>query len=188
MFWPRKPKTRRPTSADHRPRPGAGQPAISTIACPVLRKVCYGRWTMNRCMPIAPAIPRRECSHLPRSLAFVVFALALCAATLGCNQTPGEIQTADYGATVEALLPTADPTVPPTPTPLPTSAPPTDTPEPTYTPRPQPTYAPRPTPAQATTEDRQPAIPFNAQMLDGSEFALTDAYGSPTLLAFWAPW
>jgi hypothetical protein len=67
-------------------------------------------------------------------------------------------------------------------------APPTDMPAPTYTPRPQPTYTPWPTPTKATTEDRQPAIPFNAQMLGGSEFSLQEAYGSPTLLAFWAPW
>ncbi len=143
---------------------------------------------MNRCMPIAPAILRREHSHLLRSLAFAVFALALCAATLGCNQTPDETPARDYGATVEALLPTADPTAPPTLTPLPSSAPLTDTPAPTYTPRPQPTYTPWPTPTKATTENRQPAIPFNAQMLDGSEFSLPDGFGSPTLLAFWAPW
>ncbi len=121
-------------------------------------------------------------------LMFVVAALALCAAMLGCNQTPGETKAGDYGATVEALLPTADPTVPPRPTLAPTSAPPIDTPAPTYTPRPQPTYTPWPTPTRATSENRQPAIPFNAQMLDGSEFALPDGYGSPTLLAFWAPW
>ncbi len=121
-------------------------------------------------------------------LMFVVSALALCAATIGCNQTPVETKAGDYSATVEALLPTADPTIPPTPALTPTLAPPTDTPAPTYTPRPQPTYTPWPAPTRATTEDRQPAILFNAQMLDGSEFSLPDAYGSPTLLAFWAPW
>ena len=143
---------------------------------------------MNRCTLIAPAIARREYSHLLRSLAFAVLALALCVTTLACNQTAGAIQSSDYGATVEALLPTTDPTIPPTPTSTQTSAPPTDTPAPTYTPRPQPSYTPWPTPTKATKEDRQRATPFNAQMLDGSEFSLPDAYGSPTLLAFWAPW
>ena len=158
------------------------------MTCPALRKVCYGRQAMNHRMPVVPAIVRREYRHLLRSLAFAVFALALSAATLGCNQTPGETQTGDYGATVEALLPTADPTAPPTPTALPTSVPPTDAPAPTYTPRPQPTYTPWPTPTKATAEDRRPAIPFNAQMLNGSEFSLQDGFGSPTLLAFFAPW
>lgn len=160
------------------------QPAISMMTCPHCEKVCYGRRAMSPCTSIA----RREYRHLLRNLTFAVFALALWAATLGCNQTPGETPNGDYGATVEALLPTADPTILPTPTRLPTSAPPTDTPAPTYTPRPQPTYTPWPSPTKATIENRQPAIPFNAQLLDGSEFSLPDGYGTPTLLAFWAPW
>lgn len=143
---------------------------------------------MNHRTPVTPNIARRVNRRFLQRLIFVIAALALCAATLGCGQTPAETQAGDYGATVEALLPTADPTVPPTPTLAPTSIPPTDTPAPTYTPRPRPTYTPWPTPTKATTEDRQPAIPFNARMLDGSEFSLPDAYGSPTLLAFWAPW
>ena len=117
-------------------------------------------------------------------IALLVAVLAVCAALVACEQTATEAPDSDYGATVEVLLPTADPTVPPTPT----SAPPTDMPAPTYTPRPQPTYTPWPTPTKATTEDRQRAILFNAQMLGGSEFSLQEAYGSPTLLAFWAPW
>ena len=143
---------------------------------------------MNHWTSVVPSIARRVNRRFLKRLVLTVAALALCAATLGCSQTPGETPAGDYGATVEALLPTADPTIPPTLTLAPTSVPPTDTPAPTYTPRPQPTYTPRPTPSKATTEDRQPAIPFNAQMLDGSEFSLPDAYGSPTLLAFWAPW
>ena len=106
-------------------------------------------------------------------------------AMVACGQRPAETPQSNYGATVEALLPTAEPTAPPTQTPVPSH---TDSPAPTYTPRPQPTYTPWPTPTKATTEDREPAIPFNAQMLDGSSFSLPDAYGSPTLLAFWAPW
>lgn len=143
---------------------------------------------MNHWMPVAPHAARRVNRPFLQRLVFVAVALALCAVTLGCNQTPAENPASNYGATVEALLPTADPTVPPTPAPAPTSPPPTDTPAPTYTPRPQPTYTPWPTPTKATIDNRQPAIPFNAAMLDGSEFSLPDAYGSPTLLAFWAPW
>ena len=143
---------------------------------------------MNHRMSVAAMIAKPASSHFLQRLVFVAVALALCAATLGCNQTPGETPAGDYGATVEALLPTAGPTVPPTPTPTPTSAPPADTPLPTYTPRPQPTYTPWPTLTKATTENRQPAIRFNAPTLDGSEFSLQDGFGSPTLLAFFAPW
>lgn len=120
-----------------------------------------------------------------KSLALALAAAALCIVLIGCGEQGAENPHSNYGATVEALLPTAQPTVPPTPT---ATLSPTDTPAPTYTPRPQPTYTPWPTPTKATTEERQPAIPFNAMMLDGSSFALPDAYGSPTLLAFWAPW
>ena len=157
-------------------------------AIPHREKVCYGRNVMNPRMPVAPNMARCLSSRFPRRVVFMVVALALCALMLGCDQTRAETPAGDYGATVEALLPTADPTVPPTPIPTPTSIPPTDTPAPTFTPRPRPTYTPWPTPTKATTEDRQPAIPFNAQMLDGSEFSLPDSFGSPTLLAFWAPW
>ena len=143
---------------------------------------------MNHWTSATPNMASRVNRLFLQRLMFIVAALALCAATIACNQTPGETKAGDYSATVEALLPTADPTVPPTPTLAPTSAPPTDTPAPTYTPRPQPSYTPWPTPTRATSENRQPAIQFNAQMLDGSEFSLPDAYGSPTLLAFWAPW
>ena len=142
---------------------------------------------MNRRMHITPAILGRTNNQALHRLILVVILLAICATLIGCNRTLAEDTSRDYGATVEALLPTADPTAPP-PTLTATAIPPTDTPAPTYTPRPQPTYTPWPTPTRATTEDRQPAIPFNAQLLDGSEFSLPDAYGSPTLLAFWAPW
>ena len=139
---------------------------------------------MNHRMSVAAMIAKPASSHFLQRLVFVAVALALCAATLGCNQTPGETPAGNYGATVEALLPTAEPTAPPAPT----SVPPTDTPAPTFTPRPRPTYTPRPTPTKATAENRQPAITFNAPTLDGSEFSLQDGFGSPTLLAFFAPW
>ena len=141
---------------------------------------------MNLGIAITPAVTRRVASYFPQRLVFTVLAVAVCATLLGCEQTPAETPSTDYSATVEALLPTSEPTVPPTPTP--TSVPPTGTPAPTFTPLPRPTYTPWPTPTKSTAEDRQPAIPFNAQTLDGSEFSLPDAYGSPTLLAFWAPW
>lgn len=32
------------------------------------------------------------------------------------------------------------------------------------------------------------SIPFQAQALDGSDIALSDTRGAPTLLVFWAPW
>lgn len=150
--------------------------------------MCYVRWDMNRRIAIAATAVRRANAGASRALLFAAVALVWCAMVIGCNQTPAETPSTDYSATVEAMLPTADPTVPPTPTLSPTSIPPSDTPAPTFTPRPRPTYTPWPTPTKATTEDRQPAIPFNAQMLDGSEFSLPDAYGSPTLLAFFAPW
>ena len=143
---------------------------------------------MNYWTSVTPNFARRMNRSFLKRFMFVVAALAVCVAILGCGQPPAQPAAGDYGATVEALLPTADPTAPPTPTLAPTSAPPTDTPAPTYTPRPQPTYTPWPTPTRATAENRRPAIPFNAQMLDGSEFSLPEAYGSPTLLAFWAPW
>ncbi len=154
------------------------------------RELCYGGNDMDRRIPVKPAVTRMTACCFLKRVSFAVAALALCMALVACSQTAVATPESDYGATVEALLPTAEPTVPPTPTlpPTPTWIPPTDTPAPTYTPRPQPTYTPRPTPTPATTEERQPAIPFNAQMLDGSEFSLADGYGSPTLLAFWAPW
>ncbi len=151
-------------------------------------KVCYGRWEMNHRIAISAATVRRTNARVLRHLLLVVATLILCSIGIGCNQPGPDTPSTNYSATVEAMLPTADPTVPPTPTPTPTSIPPTDTPAPTFTPRPRPTYTPWPTPTKATTEDRQPAIPFNAQMLDGSEFSLPDAFGSPTLLAFFAPW
>ena len=156
--------------------------------CASPSKVCYGRLAMNRRIANALAVTHASNRHCPLRMALVIAALALCASLLGCNQTAAENPPSDYGATVEALLPTADPTVPPTPTLAPTPVPPADTPAPTYTPRPQPTYTPWPTPTRATTEERQPAKPFSAKLLDGSEFSLRDGFDSPTLLAFWAPW
>lgn len=143
---------------------------------------------MNRRVHITQAIHGLANNQALHRLVLVVAFLTACAMLIGCSQRAAEHPADDYGATIEALLPTADPTAPPAPTPTATAIPPTDTPAPTYTPRPQPTYTPWPTPTKATTEDRQPAIPFNAQMLDGSEFSLPESYGSPTLLAFWAPW
>ena len=141
---------------------------------------------MNLRIPFSLAAARGMNGRQMVRMTLVVAAVALLAATVGCSQNASDAPAGDYGATVEALLPTAEPTLPPTLTPTP--VPPTDTPAPTNTPRPQPTYTPRPAPTLPTTESRHPAISFDAQMLDGSEFSLPDSYGSPTLLAFWAPW
>ena len=134
-------------------------------------------------------------------------ALALAALTAlvvllltGCATTAEEPGAIDHGATVAALLPTQHPTEPPPsatalaateipPTGTATAAtPPTTPPPPTYTPRPRPTYTPRPAPTPAGEGARQPAENFRARLLDGSELELSDTLGTPTLLAFWAPW
>ena len=134
-------------------------------------------------------------------------ALALAALTAlvvlllsGCATTAGEPAGIDHGATVSALLPTQHPTEPPPsaaalaataipPTGAATAAaPPTIPPPPTYTPRPRPTYTPRPAPTRESEGGRQPAENFRARLLDGSELELSDTLGTPTLLAFWAPW
>lgn len=131
----------------------------------------------------------------------------LLLAGVGCaTPAPGDdggigVGQPDYAATVNALAPTWDPTE--TPTPLPTATPsptatatppPTvaaaPTPQPTYTPRPRPTYTPRPLPdAGVAVAERMPGVFFQAILLDGSEFNMEAAtLGTPTLLAFWAPW
>jgi hypothetical protein len=78
-----------------------------------------------------------------------------------------------------------DPSASPTDTPVPAAETPTP---PTYTPRPLPTYTPRPVPLPAGETERSQAVPFQAQTLDGSVLTLSDTLGTPTLLAFWAPW
>jgi len=143
---------------------------------------------MDHRIAIAAATMRRTNTRRLHRLLLVAAALLLWAVAVGCNQAPADTPSTNYSATVEAMLPAAGLTVPPTPTAVPTSVPPTDTPAPTHTPRLQPTYTPWPTPTKATVENRQRAIPFNAEMLDGSQFALQDGLGTPTLLAFFAPW
>ena len=110
----------------------------------------------------------------------------------------------DYAATVDALAPTWEPTATPLPTatapPTETATPPTaqpqptdtasPTPLPTYTPRPRPTYTPHPLPDDGiAAAERAPGLFFEGTLLDGSEFNMEEAtLGTPTLLAFWAPW
>ena len=127
--------------------------------------------------------------------AWLALALALGVILVGCAAPAEQSATPDYPATIQFLLPTAEPTVPPTPTAMPTpesstaTSLPTDTPAPTATLRP--TYTPRPLPAPAESSgsgEREPAIPFHAHLLDGGELALPETFGTPTLLAFWAPW
>ena len=126
-------------------------------------------------------------------LALIILALGVI--LVSCASPAKQSATPDYQATVQILLPTAEPTEPPTPTAVPTpesstaTSRPTDTPEPTATLRP--TYTPRPLPAPAESggsSEREPAIPFHAHLLDGGELALPETFGTPTLLAFWAPW
>ncbi len=122
-------------------------------------------------------------------------ALALGVILVGCAAPAEQSATPDYPATIQFLLPTAEPTEPPTPTAMPTPdpstamSPPTDAPAPTATLRP--TYTPRPLPAPAGSSEsgeREQSIPFQARLLDGADLLLADTIGTPTLLAFWAPW
>ena len=82
-----------------------------------------------------------------------------------------------------------EPTLPPAATA--TTAPevlPTDTPPaPIHTPA-RPTYTPRPAPTRLGEGERQSAPAFQAVTLDGTSVYLEDTLGTPTLLAFWAPW
>ena len=127
--------------------------------------------------------------------AALALALAVAVFLVGCEAPAERASEPDHAATVQVLLPTAEPTEPPTPTVALTAAesgaPP---PPPTYTPRPmptdtlRPTYTPRPAPTQVSGGERQPSIAFQARLLDGTEMALPDTFGTPTLLAFWAPW
>ena len=64
---------------------------------------------------------------------------------------------------------------------------------PVFTPMPtpaRPTYTPRPAPTRLGDADAErPAAPaFQAVTLDGTAVYLEDLRGTPTLLAFWAPW
>ena len=82
-----------------------------------------------------------------------------------------------------------EPTLPPAATA--TAILPTDTPAPTATSAPtpaRPTYTPRPAPTRLGDGERTPAPSFQALTLDGSAVYLEDTLGTPTLLAFWAPW
>ena len=132
----------------------------------------------------APGLPARRIAPILISLALA----ALCVLLLGCAVSEPAPPATNHRATVEALLPTAEPTEPPNADAADIPPTPADTPSPTYTPRPRPTYTPRPAPTPATAKQREPAIGFQAVTLDGSEIRLDDTLGSPTLLAFWAPW
>ena len=139
-------------------------------------------------------------------LPFLLFIAVVMLAIAGCGGLPassgGAAPATDYDATVQALLPTAPVPATATPAPIPTAtaAGGADTPpvpsattlRPTYTPRARPTYTPHPTPTRPApagdVNGREAAVPFAAYLLDGSQLALADTLGAPTLLAFWAPW
>ena len=145
-------------------------------------------------------LPRRNLSSI-----LVVLALAVaCALMAACGAPSANQAEPEHAATVQVLLPAADPTAPPAPESRNQAQPdrptatarPADTPvpaadtsvPPTYTPRPLPTYTPRPAPAPASGGDRTMAVRFEARTLDGTVITLADTVGTPTLLAFWAPW
>ena len=141
------------------------------------------------------ACPRQPGTFRLSSCALLVLILILGVILVGCAAPAEQSATPDYQATVQILLPTAEPTEPPTPMAMLTPESPTATSRPTDTPEPtatlHPTYTPRPLPAPAESggsSEREPAIPFHAHLLDGGELALPETFGTPTLLAFWAPW
>ena len=140
-------------------------------------------------------------------LPFLLFIAVVMLAIAGCGGSPassgGAAPATDYDATVQALLPPAPAMATATPAPIPTAtampgaadtppAPSVATPRPTYTPRARPTYTPHPTPTRGALagdgRGREAATPFAAYLLDGSQLALADTLGAPTLLAFWVPW
>ena len=140
-------------------------------------------------------------------LPVLLFIAVVMLAIVGCGGLPassgGSAPATDYDATVQALLPPAPVTATATPAPIPTAtavagaadtppSPSAATPRPTYTPRARPTYTPHPTPTRPApagdVNGREAAVPFAADLLDGSQLALADTLGAPTLLAFWAPW
>ena len=149
------------------------------------------------CLPLSVPTTRSIAATMA-----ILAATCLVMSLLACTATPPDRSDAESAARVDTLLPTSAPAAPavaqsdsaasPTDAPAaPTNTPvlATDTPvPPTYTPRPLPTYTPRPVPVPAGERERTDAIPFQAQSLDGSELVLSDTFGTPTLLAFWAPW
>ena len=143
---------------------------------------------------------RHICGSAPVPVAVVV---AICAGVLlvACGTSQQPTPGSEHATRVDALLPTSEPLAPAAPAsavapatdspaaPTDTPVPATNTPAPpTYTPRPLPTYTPRPIPLPSGEGERGDATPFQAQTLDGAELVLTDTFGTPTLLAFWAPW
>ena len=123
-------------------------------------------------------------------VALLAVAGALLVGCAGPASSPGAVPGAPVwqdptlppAATATAVSPT-DATASSTDTP----AAPVFTPEPTLTPA-RPTYTPRPAPTRLGDGEREPAPPFQAVTLDGSAVYLEDLRGTPTLLAFWAPW
>ena len=121
--------------------------------------------------------------HIRSLVLTFVAAICVSASLLACAAPASDGPDAEYSATVEVLIPTSAPA-----SQSDSAVSPTNTPAPTYTPRPLPTYTPRPVPLPAGDQERAEAVPFQALTLDGSTLSLPDTYGTPTLLAFWAPW
>ena len=141
------------------------------------------------------ARPSRPGGFKFSSGAWLALALALGVILVGCAAPAAQSATPDYPATIQFLMATVEPAEPPTsaamttPDPPTATSPPDDTPAPTATLRPTYTPHPRPTPAASSEPgEREPAIPFEARRLNGADLVLSDTIGTPTLLAFWAPW
>jgi len=167
------------------------------------RLACYPRSAPRLCFSV-PNLLEVFMQHARRLTAIfaVVAATCMIMSSFGCTAPPRDGSDAESSARVDALLPTAESVAPAvaradtvvSPTDAPAApinapVPDADTPAPpTYTPRSLPTYTPRPVPLPAGERERADAIPFQAQTLNGSQIALSDTFGAPTLLAFWAPW
>ena len=123
--------------------------------------------------------------RLIQRTALSMAALALCLALVACQQTAAQTPSSGYTTTADADLRPQNTNLPPTEAPAAFKAKTTNA---TNTPRHALTYTPWAEPTKATTDSRQPAPPFNAHTLDGNEFSLEETLGSPTLIAFWAPW
>ena len=129
------------------------------------------------------------------SVALLALAGALLIGCAGMASAPGSGGALSEPAWQDPTLPPAATATMAAPTPVDgdtasspdTPAAPVFTPMPTLAPA-RPTYTPRPAPTRLGDGERQAAPAFQAVTLDGSAVYLEDLLGTPTLLAFWAPW
>ena len=123
------------------------------------------------------------------SVALLALAGALLIGCAGMASAPGNEGAPSAPAWQDPTLPPAATATMAAPTPADGgTASSADTPAaPVFTPA-RPTYTPRPAPTRLGDGERQAAPAFQAVTLDGSAVYLEDLLGTPTLLAFWAPW